>query len=95
MSFGLSVLDKCVGRHFREARERLNPGGFPPLPPGEEIEESFIVGTPEQAAEKIAAIRDTGIRNVMFKFNTSEMDAAHVQKSMRLFGKKVMPRFSE
>ena len=101
MSFGLSILDKCVGRHFREARERLNPEGYPPLdpgkplPPGEDIEESFIVGRPEQTAEKIAAMRDTGIRNVMFKFNTGEMDTARVQKSMRLFGKKVMPRFSE
>ena len=101
MSFGLSILDECVRRQFREVKVRLNPDGFPPLdpsrplPPGEDIEESFIIGTPEQAAEKIAAMRDTGIRNVMFKFNTGEMDTARVQKSMRLFGKKVMPRFSE
>ena len=86
-------------KHFRQARERFNPDGFPPLdpnkplPPGEDIEESFIIGTPRQASEKIAAMRDTGIRNVMFKFNTGEMDTARVQKSMRLFGKKVMPSF--
>ena len=35
-------------------------------------------------------MRDTGIRKVMFKFNTGEMDTTRVQKSMRLFGKEVM-----
>ena len=86
-------------KHFRQARERFNPDGIAPLdpnkplPPGEDIEESFIIGTPDQAAEKIAAMRDTGIRNVMFKFNTGEMDTTRVQKSMRLFAKKVMPSF--
>ena len=38
-------------------------------------------------------MRDTGIRNVTLKFNTGEMDTARVQKSMRLFGKMVMPEF--
>ena len=86
--------------HFRQAREMYNPGGFPPpdpnrpLPAGESLEHAFIMGTPSQVAEQVAAMRDIGVRNLMLKLNVGEMDTHQVQKSMRLFGEQVMPHFA-
>ena len=86
--------------HFRQARELYNPGGFPPpdpnrpIPAGESLEHSFIMGTPSQVAEQVAAMRDIGVRNLMLKLNVGEMDTHKVQKSMRMFGEKVMPHFA-
>ena len=85
--------------HFRHARELYNPGGLPPpdpnrpVPAGESFEHSFIVGTPSQVADQIAEMRDIGVRNLMLKLNTGEMDTNGVQKSMRLLGEKVLPSF--
>ncbi len=85
--------------HFRQARELYNPGGFPPpdpnrpIPASESLEHSFIMGTPSQVAEQVAAMRDIGVRNLMFKMNVGEMDTHKVQKSMRMLGEKVMPHF--
>ena len=85
--------------HFRHARELYNPGGLPPpdpnrpAPAGESFEHSFIVGTPSQVADQIAEMRDIGVRNLMLKLNTGEMDTNGVQKSMRLLGEKVLPHF--
>ena len=87
--------------HFRHARELYNPGGLPPLDPnrpvpaGESFDHSFIVGTPSQVAEQVAEMRDVGVRNLMLKLNTGEMDTHAVQKSMKLFGEKVMPLFAD
>ena len=86
--------------HFRQAREQYNPGGFPPpdptrpRPPGEVLEQAFILGTPSQVADQVAEMRDIGVRNLMLKLNTGEMDTTQVRKSMRLFGDEVMPLFS-
>ena len=87
-------------KHFREAREVYNPEGFPPLDPtkplpaGEDFEKACIIGTPHQVADQIAELRDVGVRNLMMKMNIGEMDTVGVQNSIRLFGEKVMPRFS-
>ena len=87
--------------HFRQAREEYNPGGFPPpdpnrpAPPGEVLEQAFILGTPSQVADQVAAMRDVGARNLMLKLNTGEMDTHLVRKSMRLFGDRVMPLFAD
>ena len=86
-------------KHFREAREIYNPGGFPKPPPGtppapgEDLHQAFIIGTPSQAAERIAELRDIGVRNLMLKLNTGEMPADKVCASMELFGEKVLPLF--
>ena len=88
-------------KHFREAREIYNPEGFPPLDPskplpaGEDFEKACIVGTPDQVAEQIAALRDLGVRNLMMKLNVGEMDTHAVQKSIKLFGQHIMPKFSD
>ena len=87
--------------HFRMAREMYNPGGFPPpdpnrpLPAGEVLEHAFILGTPSQVADQVAEMRDIGVRNLMLKLNVGEMDTQQVQKSMRLFGEQVMPKFAD
>ena len=86
--------------HFRRARELYNPGGFPPpdpnrpIPAGEVLEQAFILGTPSQVAEQVAEMRDIGVRNLMLKLNTGEMDTHRVRKSMRLFADQVMPLFA-
>ena len=86
--------------HFRHAREQYNPDGFPPpdpnrpVPPGEVLDQAFILGTPSQVADQVAEMRDTGVRNLMLKLNTGEMDTQQVRKSMQLFGDKVMPLFA-
>lgn len=88
-------------KHFREARELYNPEGFPPLdasrplPAGEDFDVSFIVGTPDQVAQRVAELRDLGVRNLMLKLNTGEMDPGAARDSIRLFGEEVMPRFAE
>ena len=87
--------------HFRHAREQFNPGGFPPpdpnrpAPPGEVLEQAFILGTPSQVADQVAEMRDIGVRNLMLKLNTGEMDTHQVRKSMQLLGDKVMPLFAQ
>ena len=88
-------------KHFRVARELYNPEGFPPLDPskplpaGEDFDVSFLVGTPSQVAEQVSEMRDLGVRNLMLKLNTGEMDPSHVMRSIKLFGEQVMPKFSE
>lgn len=88
-------------KHFREAREIYNPEGFPPLDPtrplpaGEDFEKACIVGTPDQVADQIASLRDLGVRNLMMKLNVGEMDTHSVQKSIKLFGQHIMPKFAD
>ena len=84
-------------RHFGEARRLFNPGGGPPQQgsgtssASENLEMSFVMGTPSQVADQLAAFQDAGVRNLMLKFNTGEMDAQKAQASMKMFGDKVMP----
>ena len=84
-------------RHFGEARRLFNPGGGPPQQgsgtssASENLEMSFIMGTPNQVADQLASFRDAGVRNLMLKFNTGEMDTQQAQTSMKLFGDKVLP----
>ena len=88
-------------KHFREAREIYNPEGFPPLDPnkplpaGEDFGKACIIGTPDQVADQIASLRDLGVRNLMMKLNVGEMDTKVVQKSIKLFGQHVMPKFTD
>ena len=50
------------------------------------------MGTPSQVADQLASSsRNAGVRNLMLKFNTGEMDTQHAQASMKMFGEKVMP----
>ena len=88
-------------KHFRVARELYNPEGFPPpdpskpLPAGEDFDVSFMFGTPSQVADQVQEMQGLGVRNLMLKLNTGEMDPSHVRRSIKLFGEQVMPKFSE
>ena len=88
-------------KHFREARERYNPEGFPPpdpdkpLPAGEDFDQACIAGSPNQVADAIAELNDMGVRNLMMKVNIGEMDSRDVRKSIRLLGENVIPQLRD
>ena len=85
--------------HLLEARIKYNPGGVPPRPPGqapppgEVVEHAFLAGTPEAVAEKIAELNDTGVRNLMLNLNVGQIPPDQVERSMRLLGDRVLPKF--
>ncbi len=85
--------------HLLEARKKYNPGGVPPRkpgqppPPNEMIEHAFLAGSPKGVAEQVAALRDAGVRNLLLNANVGQMPHQQVERSMRLFGEKVLPSF--
>ena len=91
-------LDRYI-KHLLEPRIKYNPGGVPPRPPGqapppgEVMEHAFLAGTPERVAEQIAELRNAGVRNLLFNANVGQIPADQVEKSMRLFGERVLPKF--
>ena len=85
--------------HLDEARRLYNPGGLPPrqpgapLPPAEVVEHAFVAGTPKWVAEQIAALKQAGVRNLLLNVNVGQLPPEQVERSMRLFGAKVLPSF--
>ncbi len=83
--------------HLLDARVRYNPGGAPardpnaPTPAAEMVEHAFLAGTPETVAEGIEKLKATGLRNLLLNPNVGQIPLAQVEKSMRLFGDKVLP----
>ena len=83
--------------HLLEARKKYNPGGVPPRqpgqapPPGEVVEHAFLAGSPQRVAAQIAALRDAGVRNLLLNVNVGQISHEKVERSMRLFGAKVLP----
>ena len=82
---------------FNEFRKKHNPAGTvnPDVPGRDDLGLYHLHGSPESVAEQVADLRDAGVRNLMFKFNAGQMDQADVERSIRLFGQKVMPRFRQ
>ena len=86
--------------HLLDARIKYNPSGVPPRPPGqapppgEVVEIAFLAGTPETVADGISGLKEAGVRNLLLNFNVGQIPHALVEKSMRLFGDKVLPRFN-
>jgi alkanesulfonate monooxygenase SsuD/methylene tetrahydromethanopterin reductase-like flavin-dependent oxidoreductase (luciferase family) len=84
-----------------DARIMYNPGGVPqeeidtPRFPAEYVEHAFLAGTPETVAEGIHQLKQAGVRNLMLNFNVGELTAEQVENSLRLFGSKVLPQFSD
>jgi alkanesulfonate monooxygenase SsuD/methylene tetrahydromethanopterin reductase-like flavin-dependent oxidoreductase (luciferase family) len=98
----LDVATKALKRyrhHLDEARRRYNPGGLPPRrpeappSPNEMIEHAFLAGTPKRVAEQVTALREAGVRNLLLNVNVGQMPAEQVERSMKLFGEKVLPMF--
>ena len=101
---GLEVAEAALARyraHLLDARVRFNPGGAPPPPPGtprpagEVVEHAFLAGTPATVAGKIEELRDIGVRNMLLNPNVGQIPAQQVEKSLRLFGEKVLPKFRD
>jgi len=57
-------------------------------------EHRAIIGTPDQCAAKIQELRDQGIEYFGCNFDFGGMEHGKVLKSMELFSKEVMPRFT-
>jgi alkanesulfonate monooxygenase SsuD/methylene tetrahydromethanopterin reductase-like flavin-dependent oxidoreductase (luciferase family) len=85
--------------HLDESRRAYNPSGLPPRKPGqppspnEMVEHVFLAGSPKRVAEQIAALHEAGVRNLMLNVNMGQLPAEQVERSMRLFGEKVLPLF--
>ena len=101
---GLEIAEAGLGRyldHLLEARVKFNPGGNTyrdtsrPPPDSEVMEHAFLAGTPETVAEKIAELREAGVRNLMLNFNVGQIPNHQVERSLRVFGEKVLPKFRD
>jgi alkanesulfonate monooxygenase SsuD/methylene tetrahydromethanopterin reductase-like flavin-dependent oxidoreductase (luciferase family) len=57
------------------------------------VEHAFVAGSPQTVAGQIAALRDVGVRNLLLNVNVGQIPPDQVQRSMRLFGEKVLPAF--
>ena len=83
--------------HLLAARQKYNPGGEPPRQPGqtptaaEVVEHAFLAGSPQRVAEQIAELREAGVRNLLLNVNVGQISPDKVERSMRLFGDKVLP----
>jgi alkanesulfonate monooxygenase SsuD/methylene tetrahydromethanopterin reductase-like flavin-dependent oxidoreductase (luciferase family) len=98
----LDVATRALKRyrhHLDESRRRYNPGGLPPrkpdVPPSpnEMVEHAFLAGTPKRVGEQIAALKEVGVRNLLLNVNVGQMLPEQVERSMKLFGEKVLPIF--
>jgi alkanesulfonate monooxygenase SsuD/methylene tetrahydromethanopterin reductase-like flavin-dependent oxidoreductase (luciferase family) len=83
--------------HLLAARQKYNPGGEPPPRPGqaptaaEVVTHAFLAGSPRRVAEQIAELREAGVRNLLLNVNVGQISPEKVERSMRLFGDKVLP----
>jgi alkanesulfonate monooxygenase SsuD/methylene tetrahydromethanopterin reductase-like flavin-dependent oxidoreductase (luciferase family) len=83
--------------HLLAARQKYNPGGEPPRqagqapPAAEVVEHAFLAGSPQRVAEQIAELREAGVRNLLLNVNVGQISPDKVERSMRLFGDKVLP----
>ena len=90
---------KRYRHHLDEARRRYNPRGLPPRKPeappspNEMVEHAFLAGTPKRVAAQVEALREAGVRNLLLNVNVGQMPPERVERSMKLFGEKVLPMF--
>ena len=88
-------------KHLLDARINYNVTEVPamnpnqPRPAGEVVEQAFLAGTPRRVAEQVAELKDIGARNVMLNVNVGQIAPQHVERSLRLFGEQVMPKFRD
>ena len=86
--------------HFMDARLRFNSREWVESDEGRKwlkkqtLDDGFIYGDPAEARERIAEIRDAGVRNLMLKVNAGNMPPAVVERSIRLLGSEVLPAFA-
>ena len=84
---------------FKAARDKYNPkSGSEGLSKPREISKKtfdniFITGTPTDVAEQISELDSIGVKNLMMKINTGEMDQSVVFRTMDLLAEHVKPLF--
>ena len=84
---------------FKAARDKYNPkSGSQGLSKPREISKKtfdniFITGTPTDVAEQISELDSIGVKNLMMKINTGEMDQSVVFRTMDLLAEQVKPLF--
>ena len=83
--------------HFWRARDLFNPPNrdIKRQPNSNNFDSTFIAGTPDQVSDCISELEEIGVRNLMMKLNTGEMNREYVGRSIDLFTKEVMPRFNK
>jgi len=88
--------------HIREGREKYNPQGnkdgvqlAKPPSEGEQLANAFVVGDVKSVTEQLVALQKAGVRNILFKVDTGDMDFEDVSRSMHLFSREVAPLFAE
>ncbi len=85
--------------HIRNAQKNYNPNGIPQPKPGqppnpfEQYDIAVVAGSPKTVADRIAELRDAGVRNLMLNVNIGQMTAEQVESSMRLLSERVLPQF--
>lgn len=98
----LEVAEQALRRyrhHLDESRRKHNPDGLPPRKPdqppspNEMVEHVFLAGSPTRVADQIGALQQAGVRNLMLNVNMGQLPPEQVERSMRLFGEMVLPRF--
>jgi alkanesulfonate monooxygenase SsuD/methylene tetrahydromethanopterin reductase-like flavin-dependent oxidoreductase (luciferase family) len=88
-------------KHLLDARINYNISEVPavdpsqPRPPGEVVEQAFLAGTPRRVAELVDELKDIGARNVMLNANVGQIEPQHVERTLRLFGEQVIPKFKD
>ena len=84
---------------FKAARDKYNPkSGSEGLSKPREISKKdfdniFIIGTFTDVAEQISELDSIGVKNLMMKINTGEMDQSVVFRTMDLLAEHVKPLF--
>jgi alkanesulfonate monooxygenase SsuD/methylene tetrahydromethanopterin reductase-like flavin-dependent oxidoreductase (luciferase family) len=84
---------------FKAARDKYNPkSGSEGLSKPKEISKKdfdniFIIGTPTDVVEQISELDSIGVKNLMMKINTGEMDQSVVFRTMDLLAEHVKPLF--
>jgi alkanesulfonate monooxygenase SsuD/methylene tetrahydromethanopterin reductase-like flavin-dependent oxidoreductase (luciferase family) len=82
---------------FHVEPSRVNPWNDPRLSHEEgvrySLESASLCGTPARVADRLAEIRDAGVRHVLCQMSYGYMPHTTIMTSMRLFGDAVMPRF--
>jgi alkanesulfonate monooxygenase SsuD/methylene tetrahydromethanopterin reductase-like flavin-dependent oxidoreductase (luciferase family) len=59
------------------------------------VEQAFLAGTPSRVAELVDELKDIGARNVMLNANVGQIEPQHVERTLRLFGEQVIPKFKD
>lgn len=82
--------------HIRKGRAEFNPANYPdhiptPSPDREKLEHSLIAGSPDRVLDRMLALREVGVQNLLLGMTPTYLAREKVATSMRLFADKVIP----